>query len=65
MLEDGHWLTAKSDHASLRNVHILNTNPENPNRSGRVHVDPIGESHARGLIKDPKITYLKANQLYR
>lgn len=42
----------------------MKTNPENPNKSGWVYVDPIGEKLSGGLIKAPKIFYGKANQLY-
>jgi hypothetical protein len=42
----------------------METNPENPNGAARVYVDPVGEPIADGLIKAPKITYGKANQLY-
>jgi hypothetical protein len=59
-----HWFTAESDHAFIFNIHVMETNPENPNKPGRVYVDPIGEKVAGGLIKAPKITYGKANQLY-
>jgi hypothetical protein len=59
-----HWFTAESDHAFIFNIHVLETNPENPNRAGRVYVDPIGEKVAGGLIRAPKITYGKANQMY-
>ncbi|AGA27477.1 cupin domain-containing protein [Singulisphaera acidiphila] len=59
-----HWFTAASDHAFIFNIHVMETNPENPNKPGRVYVDPIGEKLAGGLIKAPKITYGKANQMY-
>ena len=42
----------------------METNPENPNRPGRVYVDPMGEKLASGLIKAPKISYGRVNQLY-
>jgi len=42
----------------------MDTNPENPNKASRIYVDPIGEPIAGGLVKAPKITYGKANQLY-
>jgi hypothetical protein len=43
---------------------VVETNPENPKRPGRVYVDPMGEELAGGLIKAPKISYGKVNQLY-
>jgi len=59
-----HWFTAESDHAFIFNIHVNHTDPGNPNSPGRVYVDPIGEKVAGGLVKAPKITYGKANQLY-
>jgi hypothetical protein len=59
-----HWFTAESGHAFIFNIHVMETNPENPNRAGRVYLDPIGSPIAGGLIKAPKISYGKANQLY-
>jgi hypothetical protein len=59
-----HWFTAESQSGFLFNIHVVETNPENPNRPGRVYVDPVGEKLAGGLIKAPKISYGKVNQLY-
>jgi hypothetical protein len=59
-----HWFMAESDHAFIFNIHVMETNPENSNRPGRVYVDPLGEKLSGGLYKAPKITYGKANQLY-
>ncbi len=59
-----HWFTAEGETGFIFNIHVVETNPENPNRPGRVYVDPIGEKLAGGLIKAPKITYGKVNQLY-
>jgi hypothetical protein len=59
-----HWFTAESESGFIFNVHVLETNPENPNRPGRVYVDPLGEKLAGGLIKARKISYGKVNQLY-
>ena len=59
-----HWFTAESDHAFLFNIHVNDTNPENPKKPGRVYVDPVGEKIAGGLVKAPKMTYGKVNQMY-
>jgi hypothetical protein len=59
-----HWFQAESDTAFIFNIHVMDTNPENPNRSARVYVDPLGEKLAGGLYKAPKISYGKANELY-
>jgi len=59
-----HWFTAETEQAFLFNIHVMDTNPENPKKAGRVYVDPIGEKISGGLIKAPKLTYGKVNQLY-
>jgi len=59
-----HWFTAESETAFIFNIHVMETNPENPNGAARVYVDPVGEPIAGGLIKAPKLTYGKATQLY-
>ena len=59
-----HWFTAESDRAFIFNIHVMETNPENPNVAGRVYVDPMGEKLSGGLVKAPKITHDRANTLY-
>ena len=59
-----HWFTAETDHAFIFNIHVNQTDPGNPKNPGRVYIDPLGEKVAGGLIKAPRITYGKANQLY-
>ncbi len=59
-----HWFTAESETGFIFNVHVVDTNPENPKKPGRVYVDPMGEKLSGGLIKAPKISYGKVNQLY-
>jgi hypothetical protein len=59
-----HWFTAESEVGFLFNVHVVETNPENTKRPGRIYVDPLGEKLSGGLIKAPKMTYGKINQLY-
>jgi len=59
-----HWFTAESETGFIFNVHVVETNPENTKRPGRVYIDPLGEKVAGGLIKAPKISYGKVNQLY-
>ncbi len=59
-----HWFTAESETAFIFNIHVNNTDPSNPKPPGRVYIDPMGEKLAGGLIKAPKITYGKVNQLY-
>jgi len=59
-----HWFTAESETGFIFNVHVLETDPASGRRPGRIYVDPLGERLAGGLIKAPKISYGKANQLY-
>lgn len=59
-----HWFTADSDHAFVFNIHVNHTDPGNPKSPGRIYLDPLGEKVAGGLIKAPKITYGKANQMF-
>lgn len=59
-----HWFTAESDHAFIFNIHVNNTDPGNANVPGRVYVDPMGEKVAGGLIKAPKVSHDRVNQLY-
>jgi hypothetical protein len=59
-----HWFQAESETGFIFNVHVVETDPQNSHRPGRVYVDPNGEKLAGGLIKAPKISYGKANQLY-
>jgi hypothetical protein len=59
-----HWFTAEGETGFIFNAHVTETNPENPKKAGRVYVDPMGEKLAGGLIKAPKISYGKVNQMY-
>ncbi len=59
-----HWFTAESDGAFVFNIHVNETDPGNPNRPGRVYIDPQGEAVSGGLIKAPKITYGASNRKF-
>jgi hypothetical protein len=59
-----HWFIAESDTGFIFNIHVTDTDPQNTRRPGRVYIDPQGEKLAGGLIKAPKISYGKVNQLY-
>jgi hypothetical protein len=59
-----HWFRAESDTAFIFNVHVLGIDPKNPNSSGRVYVDPLGEKLSDGRYKAPKISYGEANRRY-
>ena len=59
-----HWFTAENETGFIFNVHVVETDPENKKRPGRIYIDPMGEKLAGGLIKAAKISYGKVNQLY-
>lgn len=59
-----HWFTSEQEASFIFNIHVVDTNPENPKKPSRVYVDPMGEKLSGGLIKAPKISYGKVNQLY-
>jgi hypothetical protein len=59
-----HWFTAESETAFIFNIHVMETNPENPKQPGRVYVDPLGEKLSGGLIKAPKLSYGEVNRKY-
>jgi hypothetical protein len=59
-----HWFTAEDETGFIFNVHVVETDPENKKRPGRIYIDPMGEKLAGGLIKAAKISYGKVNQLY-
>ena len=56
-----HWFKATSETAYIFNIHVLNIDPD-IKRSGRVYMDPEGESLADGLVKAPR---LQAAEAYR
>jgi hypothetical protein len=59
-----HWFIAESETAFIFNVHVTGTDAGSSRRPVRVYIDPMGEKLAGGLIKAPKISYGKVNQLY-
>ena len=59
-----HWFTAETDGAFIFNVHVNHTDAGNPKNPSRVYIDPLGEKVSGGLVRAPKISYGKVNQLY-
>jgi hypothetical protein len=59
-----HWFQALSEPAFIFNLHVLDVNPNPTQPTGRVYVDPQGESLAGGLTRARRIGYKEANQLY-
>lgn len=59
-----HWFQAITGPAFIFNLHVLGVNPDSTLPTGRVYVDPNGESIAGGLMRARRIGYKEANQLY-
>ena len=59
-----HWFEAITEPAYIFNIHVYHVSPGFGLPTGRVYVDPNGEKLAGGLIRAPRISYQKANQLY-
>jgi hypothetical protein len=59
-----HWFEAITEPAYIFNIHVYHVSPEFGLPTGRVYVNPNGEKLAGGLIRAPRITYEKANQLF-
>ncbi len=56
-----HWFKAKTDGSYIFNIHVMSVKP---GRTGRVYIDPEGESLAGGRIRAKKIDHTEANRLY-
>jgi hypothetical protein len=59
-----HWFEALTDEAFIFNLHVMDVNPGTRLPTGRVYVDPQGESIAGGLTRARRIGFKEANQLY-
>jgi hypothetical protein len=59
-----HWFQAQSEQAFIFNLHVMDVRPGTTLPTGRVYVDPNGESIAGGLIRARRIGFKEANQLY-
>ncbi len=59
-----HWFQAQTEPAFIFNLHVLDVKPGSTLPTGRVYIDPAGESLAGGLIRSRRIGYKEANQLY-
>jgi hypothetical protein len=59
-----HWFRADSDAGFIFNIHVMNYNPDNPNPTGRIYVDPDGEKVAGGLIKAKKVSSAECHKKY-
>ena len=59
-----HWFKAVAEPSFIFNIHILNVRPDSKSSTGRVYLDPNGESLKGGLIRAPRLGYKEAHQLY-
>jgi hypothetical protein len=59
-----HWFKATSESAFIFNIHILGCRPGSGLPTGRVYVDPHGESLGGGLVRAPRLNYDEAHKLF-
>lgn len=59
-----HWFKATSETAFIFNIHVLGVRPGSALPTGRVYVDPNGESMSGGLIRARRLKYDEAHQLF-
>jgi hypothetical protein len=59
-----HWFQAITEPAFIFNLHVLGVRSDGGLPTGRVYVDPSGESIAGGLTRARRIGYKEAHQLY-
>jgi hypothetical protein len=59
-----HWFEATSETAFIFNIHVDDVRPGTTQPTGRVYLDPNGEALKDGLIRAPKLTYNRVNELY-
>ena len=59
-----HWFKALDEPAFIFNIHVLHEEGKSDKSTGRVYLDPAGESVSGGLIRAPKITYKQSVERY-
>lgn len=59
-----HWFKATSESAFIFNIHVLGCRPGSGNPTGRVYVDPNGESLGGGLVRARRLNYGEAHKLF-
>jgi hypothetical protein len=59
-----HWFEALTESAFIFNLHVMDVNPTSKLTTGRVYIDPQGETIAGGLRRARLINFREANQLY-
>jgi hypothetical protein len=59
-----HWFEALSDTGFIFNVHVVGYDPAIQEASGRLYLDPEGETVAGGLIRAKKLTSAECHRKY-
>lgn len=59
-----HWFQALTEQAFIFNLHVMDVKPGTTLPTGRVYVDPNGESIDGGMTRARRIGFKEANQLY-
>ena len=59
-----HWFEATSDAAYIFNVHVIGYDKTIKESSGRLYLDPNGETLSGGLVKAPKMTSAECHKKY-
>jgi hypothetical protein len=59
-----HWFKATSESAFIFNIHVLGCRPGSGLPTGRVYVDPNGESLKGGLVRARRLNYDEAHKLF-
>jgi len=59
-----HWFKATSKSAFIFNIHVLGCRPGSALPTGRVYVDPNGESLDGGLVRARRLNYGEAHKLF-
>src|SRR4029079_4159626 len=59
-----HWFQAQSETAFIFNIHVDGIDPNPPEKTGRVYIDPNGEKLSGGLIRAKRIEHDEAHKLY-
>jgi hypothetical protein len=59
-----HWFKATSKSAFIFNIHVLGCRPGSALPTGRIYVDPNGESLEGGLVRARRLNYGEAHKLF-
>jgi hypothetical protein len=59
-----HWFECTSETGFIFNIHVNDVRPGSAAPTGRVYLDPNGETLKNGLIRARKVRYKEVNELY-